>query len=111
MGLDELGRLVEQVEELGEVLAEDEQAGLADFPGGVVALALGDHEEVVAVIRFLHLDGIGARAHRLEKLLEEDLLLGGGGGVARLCVGFGWGGGRRRRGTTGSERRGRWSLL
>jgi len=77
VGFDEPGRLLEKVEELGEILAEDEQARLADLAGGVVALALGEHEEVVAVVGLLHLRGVRARADGLEELLEENLLLRG----------------------------------
>ena len=55
VGLDELRGLLHQLEEVGEVLAEDEQAGLFHVAAGIVALSLGEDEEVVAVARLLYL--------------------------------------------------------
>src|SRR5687767_5044842 len=75
VGLDELRGLLHQLEELSEVLAEDEQAGLFHVAARVVTLAFGKDEEVIAVAGLLHLRGVRARADGLEVGLEQDLRL------------------------------------
>src|SRR5687767_13133753 len=75
VGLDELRGRLHEAEELDEVLAVDEQARLADLARLVVPLPLREHEVVVSVGCPLHLGGVGARADRLEELLEQDLVV------------------------------------
>ena len=75
VGADKVRGGGQKLEKLVEILAEDEQAGLADILRLVVAPALGEHHEVVAVVRTLHLRHIGPRADRLEELLKQDLVV------------------------------------
>ena len=76
VGLDELGRLLDQVEEGLEVFTVDEEPGLADLRGFVVALAFGEDEIVIAVVGFLHLGGVSAGANAFEEVLEENVVVG-----------------------------------
>src|SRR5689334_16814471 len=73
MFTDELGGFVEHLEELAEILAEEEQAGLAHLAAGLVALSFSEDEKVIAVAGALHLCGIGAGANGVEELLKEDI--------------------------------------
>ena len=73
MRLNKLRRLVQHAEVRREILAVDEQLELFNFVGNGIALAFSQNQEVIPVSGFLQLGGVGARADRLEVLLEQDL--------------------------------------
>src|SRR4029077_17920209 len=110
---DEPLGLCEHLEELSKVLAEDKETGLANLAGLVIALALGEYEEMIPVRCFLHLSCIGARANRFEKPLEEDLRLGLGPTLGRASTRYGRSGTRASAGLWRgrAERRGSMDLL